>query len=192
MVPQFDRLRELLVPWFRNNPHAIPADREGCATAIAKAIAESSRNEVHSLRTLRYEYERVIGVNLRRLRTRELEFVLADVVELTVAASRARDEAAESWREGLESWRSDSAAYHAQRRLQDPTLPRRVGERRAHRKAWFAILDAGVRQCKAMDQMLTEEVLCFTSCSLLPPVCRWQGMHRRKRLSPWSLPSVVC
>jgi len=157
MVPGFDRLRDLLVSWFRNNPHAIPADPEGRATVIAKAIAESSRNEVYTLRTLRYELERVIGANLRRLRTQELEFVLADVVELTVAVSRARDEATEAWRGGLSSWRSDPAAYHAQRRLQDPTLPRRAGARRARRRPSFAILDAGVRQCKTMDELLTDE-----------------------------------
>jgi hypothetical protein len=157
MVPEFDRLRELLIPWLRNNPHAIPVDREGRATVIAKAIAESSRNEVHTVRAVRYELERVIGANLRRLRTQELEYVLADVVELTVAVSRARDEATEAWRGGLSSWRSDPAAYHAQRRLQDPTLPRRPGARQALRRPWFASLDAGVRQCRAMDQLLAEE-----------------------------------
>lgn len=157
MVPEFDRLRDVMIPWFRNNPHAIPADREGQATVIAKAIAESSRDEVYTVRALRYELERVIGANLRRLRTQELEFVLADIVELTVAVSRARDEATEAWRGGLSSWRSDVAAYHAQRRLQDPTLPRRPGALRARRQSWFPILDAGVRQCRAMDQLLAEE-----------------------------------
>lgn len=157
IVPESERLREALIPWFRSNPHEIPTDEEGRATMIAKAIAESSRNEVYTVRALRYELERVIGANLRRLRTQELEFVLADVVELTVAVSRARDEATEAWRGGLSSWRSNVAAYHAQRRLQDPTLPRRAGARRARRQPWFAILDAGVRQCRAMDQLLTEE-----------------------------------
>jgi hypothetical protein len=157
MVPEFDRLRDVLIPWLRTNPHAIPADGEGRATVIAKAIAESSRNEVYTVRALRYELERVIGANLRRLRTQDLEFVLADIVELTVAVGRARDEATEAWRDGLSSWRSDPAAYHAQRRLQDPTLPRRPGARRARRQSWFPILDAGVRQCKAMDQLLAEE-----------------------------------
>ncbi len=157
MVPGFDRLRDVLVPWFRNNPHVIPADGEGRATVIAKAIAESSRDEVYTVRELRYELERGIGANLRRLQTQQLEIVLADIVELTVAVSRARDEATEAWREGLSSWRSNPAAYHAQRRLQDPTLPRRAGARRARRRPWFPVLDAGVRQCRAMDQLLTEE-----------------------------------
>jgi hypothetical protein len=157
MIPEFDRLPGLLVPWLADNPHEIPADAEGSATVIAKAIAESSRNEVYTIRAVRYELERVIGANLRRARTQELESVLADVVELTVAVSRARDEATEAGRGGLSSWRSDLAAYHAQRRLQDPTLPRRPGARRARRRSWFAILDAGVRQCAAMDRLLTEE-----------------------------------
>jgi hypothetical protein len=157
MIPDFDRLPDLLVPWLVGNPHAVPADEEGRATVIAKAIAESSRNEVYTVRALRYELERVIGANLRRARTQELESVLADVVELTVAVSRARDEATEAGRAGLSSWRSDTAAYHAQRRLQDPTLPRRPGARRARRRSWFAILDAGVRQCTAMDRLLAEE-----------------------------------
>jgi hypothetical protein len=157
MVPGFDRLRDVLVPWFRDNPHLIPAAGEGRATVIAKAIAESSRDEVYTVRALRYELERGIGANLRRLQTQDLEIVLADIVELTVAVSRARDEAAEAWRDGLSSWRSNPAAYHAQRRLQDPTLPRRAGARRARRQPWFPVLDAGVRQCRAMDQLLTEE-----------------------------------
>ncbi|MGH3342098.1 MAG: hypothetical protein ACRDPK_04285 [Carbonactinosporaceae bacterium] len=156
-VPEFEQLRDLLVPWLRRNPHAIPADGEGCATVIAKAVAELSRNEVDTVRALRYELERVIGANLRRLKTQELELVLADVVELSVAVSRAREVATDACREGLSSWRSDPAAYHAQRRLRDPTLPRRPGDRRARRRSWFAILDAGIRQCEAMDALLAEE-----------------------------------
>ena len=124
---------------------------------IAKAIAESSRNEAYTVRELRYELERTIGASLRRLRTQELESVLADVVELTVAVSRAREGATEDRRGGLNSWRSAPAAYHAQRRLQDPTLPRRPGARKARRLSWFPILDAGVRQCEAMDRLLAEE-----------------------------------
>jgi hypothetical protein len=157
MVPGYDGLRELLIPWLRDNPHPVPADREGRATVIAKAITESSRNETYTVRELRYELERTIGASLRRLKTQELESVLADVVELTVAVSRARDAATEARRGGLSSWRSDPAAYHAQRRLQDPTLPRRPGARKARRRSWFPILDAGVRQCEAMDRLLAEE-----------------------------------
>jgi len=157
LVPEHGQLRELLIPWFRANPHSIPADPEGAATVIAKAVAESSRNETYTVRAIRYELERVIGANLRRARTRDLELVLADVVELTVAVSRARDEAAEARRGGLHTWRSDAAAYHAQRRMQDPTLPRRPGAIRARRRPWFPILDAGVRQCEQMERVLTEE-----------------------------------
>jgi hypothetical protein len=157
MVSEVDQLQELLADWLTNNRHTIPTAGEGRATMVAKAIAESSRNEVYTVRAMRYELERVIGANLRRLRTHDLEHVLADLVELTVAVSRARDEATEGWWDGLSSWRSDAAAYHAQRRLQDPTLPRRNGAIRARRRPWFPILDAGVRQCKAMDQLLAEE-----------------------------------
>lgn len=74
-----------------------------------------------------------------------------------MAVSRARDAATEDRRGGLSSWRSHAAAYHAQRRLQDPTLPRRPGARKARRRSWFPILDAGVRQCEAMDRLLAEE-----------------------------------
>jgi hypothetical protein len=157
MVPGYEGLGELLIPWLRANPHPIPADREGRATVIAKAISESSRNEAYTVRELRYGLERTIGASLRRLKTQELESVLADVVELTVAVSRARDAATEARRGGLSSWRSDPAAYHAQRRLQDPTLPRRPGSRKARHRSWFPILDAGVRQCEAMDRLLAEE-----------------------------------
>lgn len=156
-ITEFEQLPDLLARWLRRNPHPVPSGPEGCATVIAKAIAESSRNEVGTVRALRYELERVIGANLRRLKTQELELVLADMVELTVAVSRARDAASEARREGLSSWRSAPAAYHAQRRLRDPTLPRRPGDRNARRKPWFPILDAGVRQCEAMDTLLAEE-----------------------------------
>jgi hypothetical protein len=156
-ISHFDQLRELLAGWLRGYPHRIPSEPEARATVIAKAIAESSRDEVATIRAIRYDLERVIGSSLRRSRTHDLEILLADVVELTIAISHARDEATAVRRGGLGSWRSSPAAYHAQRRLLDPTLPRRSGALRARRQPWFAILDAGVRQCAAMDHQLTEE-----------------------------------
>jgi transposase InsO family protein len=49
------------------------------------------------------------------------------------------------------------AAHHAQRRLQDTALPARPGTRRAARAPWFAVLDAGVCQCRAMETEASAE-----------------------------------
>ncbi|WP_299956330.1 hypothetical protein [uncultured Modestobacter sp.] len=133
------------------------ADPEAQATAVAKTLAERSRQAVAELRTLRYELERVLSGELRQASTRTLERLLADLLELSNAASRARDQARECAREGLWTWRSDDAAYHAQRRRQDRTLPPRPGTDGQVRRDWLHTLDAAVRHCQAIDAQLADE-----------------------------------
>lgn len=132
-------------------------DPEARATMVAKTLAERSRGAVADLRRLRYQLERLLSGELRKASTRTLERLLADLLELSNAAGVARDQARECAREGLWSWRSDPSAYHEQRRRQDPTLAPRPGRRRRTRRDWLHTLDAGIRQCQAMDGLLADE-----------------------------------
>ncbi|GIE28258.1 hypothetical protein Ait01nite_013030 [Actinoplanes italicus] len=145
-----DRLTDLLGTAIRAVPYGSHADPEGLATEIAKAHAERSRDGIRALRSFRYCMEHLVGSSLRGS-THKLEGILADVVELSTLIGRVADEAREAARGGMGAWITNPAAYHAQRRLQDPALPSRPGGRRAKRAAWFPILDAGVRQCRAME-----------------------------------------
>jgi hypothetical protein len=125
-------------------------------TALAKALAERSRNAVTRLRSLRYALERLLGGEIRGS-TKDVEGLLADVLELSTAAGRARDEARAAVREGLWTWRTDDAAYHAQRRLMDPTLLDRDPDGAGRARPWFPTFDAAVRQCSQMQGQLGEE-----------------------------------
>ncbi|MGI5501006.1 hypothetical protein [Lentzea sp. CA-135723] len=70
------------------------------ALTIAKALAEGSRNAVAELRGLRYEMERQVADLLAQRKNTALRLVMAQLVELSMAVSRARDVAQEAIREG--------------------------------------------------------------------------------------------
>ncbi|MFD4638608.1 hypothetical protein ACFWN2_14925 [Lentzea sp. NPDC058436] len=70
------------------------------ALTIAKALAEGSRNAVAELRGLRYEMERQIADLLAQRANTALRMLMAQLVELSMAVSRARDVAQEAVREG--------------------------------------------------------------------------------------------
>ncbi|GLY51685.1 hypothetical protein Lesp01_53410 [Lentzea sp. NBRC 102530] len=70
------------------------------ALTIAKALAEGSRNTVAELRGLRYEMERQVADLLAQRGNTALRLVMAQLVELSMAVSRARDLAQEAIREG--------------------------------------------------------------------------------------------
>ncbi|MCZ2804605.1 hypothetical protein O2W18_05790 [Modestobacter sp. VKM Ac-2983] len=132
-------------------------DVEERVTRIAKDLAERSRDAVADLRNLRYELETLLSSELRKASTRTLERLLADLLELSTLASRARDEARECARGGLWAWRTDDDAYHAQRRLQDPTLAPRPEPAKPVRRTWLHLHDAAVRHCQAMERQLGDE-----------------------------------
>ncbi|WP_033342644.1 hypothetical protein [Catenuloplanes japonicus] len=152
-----ERMPDLLGAMLRAVPHGHRPDPEGLATEIAKAQAEASRNTVTTLRAFRYGMEHQLGTTLRSGGTHRLENVLADVIELSTLIGRVADEARTACRGGLGAWITYPAVYHAHRRTLDPTLPVRPGARRASREAWFPMLDAGVRQCKAMEEEAAAE-----------------------------------
>lgn len=140
--------------------HLIPADNEWRAVAIAKGLSEQSNEAVSTVRSLRYQAERALGSRIRGVGADDLD-VLADVVELGIAANRARDFGREAAREGLWLWRSDKDAYHAHRREVDPTLPLRDSATDGLQRAWIATYDAGVRHCREMVSLLGDEVEQF-------------------------------
>lgn len=156
-VPDDPALEQAIARLVAVAPADASGDDEARATAMAKWFAEGSRNAVAELRTARHGLERLLANEIRHGSTKQLEVSLADILELSIAASHARDEAREAVREGLWTWRSDGPAYHAQRRLLDPTLPPRPGSERGSERAWFGTLDAAVRQCQAMEQQLGHE-----------------------------------
>ena len=147
-----------LLRFYDRIPHVMPDDPSAALVQLTKAMAEHSRNAVQELREQRYALERRLGLHIRReLETGKLELLLADIVELASAASRARDEARAAVREGLWMWRHDDAAYHAHRQMLDPTLPVRPAAAAAHQRPWFRAYDAGMRQCMNLRQECSEE-----------------------------------
>jgi hypothetical protein len=140
-----------------------PADPQQRVALVAKGIAEGSRNAVNQLRGLRHDIE---GSLARALRDHDGEAdVLASLIELNRAVSRARDQARESQREGLWLWVKDTSGwYEYHRRLLDPTLlpARRTPSTDGTSETpelpeWLYTHDAAVRQCMAMERQLAEE-----------------------------------
>jgi len=140
--------------------HLVPHHAEWRAVAIAKGLSEQSNLSVSTLRSLRYRAERSLGRRLRGTGSDDLD-VLADVVELGIAANRARDFGREAAREGLWLWRTDKDAYHAHRRQADPSLPARDSATDGLAREWIATYDAGVRHCREMVSTLGDEVEQF-------------------------------
>lgn len=77
--------------------HLVP--ESGKAAVIAKAVTEASRNAVADLRGLRYEMERQVADLLAQRRNTALRMVMAQLLELSIAFSRARDHARVTLRE---------------------------------------------------------------------------------------------
>ncbi|MEU0885961.1 hypothetical protein ABZ345_45920 [Lentzea sp. NPDC005914] len=82
----------------RHPAHRIP-DGSAKPEIISKAVAEGSRNTVADLRGLRYEMERQVADLLAQRRNTALRLVMAQLVELSIAFSRARDQARDALRE---------------------------------------------------------------------------------------------
>ncbi|GAA2773190.1 hypothetical protein [Saccharopolyspora taberi] len=89
--------------------HDIGGDAEAMAAQLAKAVAESSRNEIAKIRALRYELERQLADQLADRRERRLRPLLAELIELSIAFHRAVDTAREAVREDLWVWLSPDA-----------------------------------------------------------------------------------
>lgn len=136
--------------------HRDPRDPEARLVVLAKGIAEMSRDAVEHLRLFRYSAEHGFGLRLQEAGSMNLP----PLIELGIAASRARDRARAGVREGLDLWKLRNDVYHAHRRRLDPTLPERVPPvpDEVLQTSWYATFDAGVRQCTAMAAELEVEI----------------------------------
>lgn len=156
------------------------------ATALAKALAERSRDHVRRLRAARAVVEGRLSDALREesdvpdrgtlaaLRTLlrlgaaearnsapRAKDQLATLIELARAANRAREQCLEGVRQGTALWRTDGPTYHLHRRLVDPTLLRPKDEpdpATAPQPVWLRQHDAGIRQLGSAAEQLGEEV----------------------------------
>ncbi|WP_159942672.1 MULTISPECIES: hypothetical protein [unclassified Nocardiopsis] len=129
--------------------HAVAGDEHSTAATMAKAFAESSRDEVLRLRELRYELESRMADHLAGRAEQPLRPLLAAAVELSTAVGRARDQAGQAARQGLWVWLWDGAAY---RRLREG-----AGSGSEAEPSWAEPLRAGVRHCEAMEAELAQE-----------------------------------
>ncbi|WP_247648603.1 hypothetical protein [Saccharomonospora xinjiangensis] len=127
-------LAEALFAALASPSHLVPDEPQARAMVMAKAFTEGSRNELTRLRAMRYELERRIADLLAQRRTTTLRAVLAEVVELSMAVSRARDQAREAGRSKLHSWLWSDG--------EPPMAP---------------VHEAALRHCRAMDTELAEE-----------------------------------
>ncbi|MEY7971751.1 hypothetical protein AB8O38_07080 [Saccharomonospora xinjiangensis] len=127
-------LAEALFAALASPSHLVPDEPQARAVVMAKAFAEGSRNELARLRAMRYELERRIADLLAQRTTTTLRAVLAEVVELSMAVSRARDQAREAGRSRLHSWLWSCG--------EPPMAP---------------VHEAALRHCRAMDTELAEE-----------------------------------
>lgn len=133
--------------------HPVRGDAAATAVTIGKALAESSRNAVRTLRELRYELERDMADLLANRKNAQLKPLLGDVIELSIAVGQASDQVREAIREGLWIWLWDNAAYErvlADRGQAAAPPPDRV-------EPWERTYRAAIRQCEAMDGQLEEE-----------------------------------
>jgi hypothetical protein len=140
-------LDEALVGSLAEPAHVIDGEPRMTTVIAAKALAEASRNEVTALRGLRYGLERAVADLLAQRKPTELRSLLAQIIELSLALSRARDHAREAVRDGLWITLWDNDTYRANR-----------GEPVASTKPWTETHRAALRHCEAMDVELAEEV----------------------------------
>lgn len=146
-------------------PARIPEGGAQAVTEVAKALAEASRDKVSELREVRYALEEKLAQASDESKAVSQASVVAALLNLGVVADRARGIARETDREGLWLHLTDSATYHAYRRLQDPRLLIDVQQATAASTPWMRVHDAAIRQGKAMLSQLDEE--CSSIRSLL-------------------------
>lgn len=124
----------------------------------AKALAELSRNSVADVREIRYGLEHQLArFSSKAHPTSSNTPIVASLLELNIICGRAADQAREAIREGLWLHLSDSPAYHAYRRLQDPSIISEAAAATASTRPWMRLHDAAVRQCLEMRKQLDAE-----------------------------------
>lgn len=133
------------------------ADAQSLAAVVCKASAEASRGAVKGLRGLRYDLEAELSWALEGTKKDfGLPFV-ARLARIGTAVGQARDAGRAAVREGFWLYLDDKDAYHAYRKAVDPSLLTDTRPATAATKPWMRDHDTGVRQCRALEEELTEE-----------------------------------
>ncbi|WP_414636143.1 hypothetical protein [Amycolatopsis sp.] len=127
--------------------HQVTGEPESIAVTTVKAFAEGARETVAQLRDLRYEVERKVADLLAQRRSTLLRALLAEIVELSLAFSRARDRAREAVRDGLWIHLWDRGTYYLNR-----------GEGMEAARPWTSTHRNALRHCEAVDVELADEV----------------------------------
>ncbi|MFZ3454637.1 hypothetical protein [Arthrobacter sp. 7Tela_A1] len=132
------------------------------AARLAKSLAEFSRNTVGSVREIRYALEACLAESSTDTKaSEEYTDVIAALLQLNIICGRAADQAREAVREGLWVHTTDSEAYHAYRKLQDPALINQHSPATHETRPWMRVHDAAVRQCQEMCRQLEKETECI-------------------------------
>lgn len=142
-------LDDELITSLAEPPHPVTGDERTVAIIVAKAFAEASRNEVVKLRVLRHDLERQMASMLAGREDVPLRGLLSQVIELSIAFNRARDQARSIVRDGFWLWLWDDDTYHRNR----GTRPQVQDE-----PAWARTHRAALRHGEAIDVQLGEEV----------------------------------
>lgn len=137
---------------------ASPADPTMTAAIIAKTLTEVSRNTVGAVREVRYALEECLAQSSSDAKaTEQYTDVIAALLQLNIICGRAADQAREAAREGLWVHTTDAEAYHAYRKLQDPSLINEYAPAAHHTRPWMRAHDAAMRQCQEMCRQLEKE-----------------------------------
>jgi hypothetical protein len=129
-------------------PHPVRGDEQAVAGTLAKAFAESSHNEVTRIRAVRYELERRLADQLANRRQELMRPLLAEIIELSIALNRARDQARAAIRDGLWLWLCDDEAYQRSRTAGPPDKDTPIPDRMQYN---------AIRHCESMSSLLEEE-----------------------------------
>ncbi|MCC9198300.1 hypothetical protein QNO08_01370 [Arthrobacter sp. zg-Y820] len=128
------------------------------AAGLAKTLAESSRNTMGAVREVRYALEAYLAQSSKDTHASEqYTDVIAALLQLNIICNRAADQAREAAREGLWVHTTDSEAYHAYRKLQDPALINEHAPATHLTRAWMRAHDAAMRQCQEMCRQAEKE-----------------------------------
>ena len=134
------------------------ADPTFIAASLAKTLTEYSRNTVMAVREVRYALEACLAESSTDSKASEqYTDVIAALLQLNIVCGRAADQAREAAREGLWVHTTDSEAYHAYRKLQDPALINQYVPATHLTRPWMRIHDATMRQCQEMCRQLEKE-----------------------------------
>lgn len=128
------------------------------APEIAKRICEFSRDNVAEIRNIRYRLESDLATSSRdSSATENYTNMVANLLQLNVICGRAADQAREAVREGLWVYAADSMAYHAYRKLRDPSIVNSYEPADHNLRSWMRAHDAAIRQCQQMQFQLEAE-----------------------------------